>query len=362
MELLIRDRFANLWKERVNEKKFIHIPDHSLSGCLCAGTAHTKALTIPPATPSPSASVHPTLALRQVSQMKENINGIVLSGNVAYVGLDQTVAAIDISQHENPRIISQSENLPGNVSLLLLIPGGTDPILLVNADRHLVILDLSTPNTFTPIQQLELAGNLTAMIFDSQTNILYAGGRVEKTKGFISAIEITSQKQMNRIESITMPEFPLSLGLAEGSLYAGAEGYQGGLYHIQLPTPGDLTQAELVIESTPVNPLQPFSLQVIGERLYLSYKAIEAYDISEPEHPEQLWRTAGHVVREFRVFGDQIYWFGWTIKSEKMYEVITPPEMLTGSSLGLIAGCTAMHDGAFVIAYEGFEIYEMVEP
>jgi len=277
---------------------------------------------------------------------------------VAFVGLDQSVEMIDISQHEKPRIISQSESLPGEVSLLLLIPGEPDPLLVVNSDRYLVVLDLSIPNTFTPIQQVELTGSLTAMIFDPQANILYAGGKVEKTTGFISAIEITSQRQMNIIESIEMPEFPLSLGLAEGSLFAGAEGYQGGLYRIQLSSPGELSPAILVIESTPVNPLQPFNLQVIGERLYLSYKAIEAYDISDPEQPQQVWRTAGHVVREFRAVGDQIYWFGWTIKSENMYEVIDVPEAVTGSPVGLIAGCTAMHDEAFLIAYEGFEIYE----
>jgi hypothetical protein len=320
------------------------------------------AITIPTSAPLPGASVHPPAALRQVSQLKENINGIVLSGDVAYVGLDQTVAAIDISQHENPWAISQSESLPGDVALLLLIPGEPDPFLLVNADRYLVILDISNQNMFTPIQQVELTGSLTAMIFDPQSNILYAGGRVEKNTGFISAIEITSQRQMNIIESIEMPEFPLSLGLAEGSLFAGAEGYQGGLYHIQLPAPGELTQANLVIESTPVNPLQPFSLQVVGGRLYVSYKAIEAYDISDPDQPQQVWRTAGHVVREFRVVGDQIYWFGWTIKSENMYEVINAPESISGSPVGLIAGCTAMHDRAFLIAYEGFEIYETIEP
>jgi hypothetical protein len=200
------------------------------------------------------------------------------------------------------------------------------------------------------------------MIFDPLANILYAGGKVDKNTGFISAIEITPERQMKFIQSIDMPEFPLSLGLAEGSLYAGAEGYQGGLYRIQLDSPEELSPAKRVIESTPIRPIQPFSLQVIGERLYVSYKAIEAYDISDPAQPQQRWRTAGHVVREFRVVGDQIYWFGWTIKSEKLFEVVNAPEAITGSPVGSIASCTAIHDGAFLIAYEGFEIYEVEKP
>lgn len=117
-----------------------------------------------------------------------------------------------------------------------------------------------------------------------------------------------------------------------------------------------------MIESTPIRPLQPFSLQVIGGRLYVSYKAIEAYDISEPEQPEQLWLTAGHVVREFRVVGDQIYWYGWTIKSEKLYEVVSVPETISGSPVGLIASCTAMHYQAMLVADDDFEIYEIVDP
>lgn len=68
------------------------------------------------------------------------------------------------------------------------------------------------------------------------------------------------------------------------------------------------------------------------------------------------------MVREFRVVGDQIYWFGWTILSEKLYEVVRVPEDISGDPLGLIASCTAMNDGAFLIAYEGFEIYEIVGP
>lgn len=243
---------------------------------------------LPTSTIAPAETVNQKPELRQVSQIQENINGIVVDGDLVYAGLDQSVAVIDISQHDNPRIISRSETLPGDVSLLLLIPGDTDPFLLVNADRNLVVMELSTPNTFTPIQQMALSGEITAMIFDPDSSILYAGGRVDKHAGFITSIEITSERQLKIIESISMPEFPLSLGLAEGSLYTGAEGYQGGLYHIPLTSPGKLSPANLVIESTPINPLQPFSLQVIGQRLYVSYKAIEAYDISDPEKPQLL--------------------------------------------------------------------------
>ena len=333
--------------------------DQSMLAQTASSADPTKTIPfIPTPEITPTASVNKNLAMERVSQIKGNINGIVVSGDIAYVGMGLRVAAIDIQKHEKPWLYSQSEPLPGAVSLLLLLPGEPDPFLLVNADRNLAVLDLSTPDTFTPIQQLELTGNLTAMIFDPHADILYVGGKVDKNTGFISAIEITPERQMKVIQSIDMPEFPLSLGLAEGSLFAGAEGYQGGLYRIQLASPGKLSPAELVIESTPIRPFQPFSLQVIGDRLYVSYKAIEAYHISDPEQPQQVWRTAGHVVREFRVVGDQIYWFGWTIKSENMYEVIDAPEAIPGSPVGMIASCTAIHDNAFLIAYEGFEIYE----
>lgn len=306
--------------------------------------------------------------LKRVAQIRGNVNGIAVLGNTAYIGLGSRIAALDIKDHERSRIVSQSEPLAEPVSLILLIPGDPGLFLLVAAGTQLHVLDLSPENLFTPIHQLGLSGKITAMIYDVESKILYVGSKTGPSSGqqggVITTLAFSLVEGLTLLENINMPEFPLSLGLAEGSLYAGAEGYQGGLYHIPLPAPGDLTQANLVIESTPIRPLQPFSLQVIGERLYVSYKAIEAYDISDPEKPQQVWmiNVGGHVVREFHVLGDQIYWYGWTIKSEKMYEVEGVPEAISGSPMGLIASCTAMHYQALLVADEDFEIYEKVDP
>jgi len=105
-------------------------------------------------------------------------------------------------------------------------------------------------------------------------------------------------------------------------------------------------------------------MQVIGESLYMSYRDIRAYDIANPEQPVQTWKgyTGGEVVRDFCLVGDQIYYFGWTILSEYVRGTISLPEPIVGSPMGLVASVTAMHNGDFIVAYNGLEIYATANP
>ena len=71
----------------------------------------------------------------------------------------------------------------------------------------------------------------------------------------------------------------------------------------------------LVIASIPGMPLQPTCMQVNGESLYLGYRDIEAYNITNPDQPVCTWveNLGGIVLKDFSVIGKQIYIFGWTI-------------------------------------------------
>lgn len=309
------------------------------------------------------------MVLEPVAQLGGSIYGITVVSDVAYVGMGPRLAAIDISQHEKPQLLRQSEPLPGLVTQVLQISSSPAPLLLVNAGKYLVVMEISSPVNINQVRQLELPGAITAMVWDASASILYAGGSIFQNSvqytGFISTVELSPDYHLTLIDTVTMPERPLSLALGNGSLFAGAEGYEGGLYRSQVKTPGDLSTPQQVIASTPEAPLQPLRMQVIGERLYLSYRDVRAYDITNPDQPRQIWRknlSGGPVVKNFQMAGDQLYIFGWTILSEYIRYTISIPEPIVGSPIGVAASVTAMHNGDFLIAYNDLEFYATANP
>jgi len=352
-----------------------------LSGCAPATAITRPTATIPPTpTTIPTQTRLPILEstpttlpasdfnLERIAQLGGNIKGITVVGDLAYIGMGPRVAAIDISQHEHPRLVRQSEPLPGLVTQLLQIASGPAPLLLVNAGRTLVMMDTSNPNELKPIHQLELEAEISALVWDEREGMVYVGGSIYQGPrstdytGFISAVGITSDGDLNLMDSIAIPSYgPDSLALAEGSLFAGAG---GGLYHIQLKIPGELSTPQLVIASTPERPLQPQRMQVVGKTLYLSYMGIEAYDITDPNQPVQIWECGAAwvgVIYDFILAREQSYVFGWTIHSEYKYDVVTLPQPIMGSPIGEIASVTAMHNEAFLVAYNDLEIYDTVK-
>jgi hypothetical protein len=326
-------------------------------------------------TPAPLPHITPTLLprsglnIKRVAQIGGSINGISVMGDVAYVGMGPRVAAIDISQHEQPRLVGESQPLPGLVTQVLQV--SSEPaLLLTNAGKFLVLIDTSNPDELKPITQLELAGAVSALVWDARLRILYAGGSVYQGShpyaeyaGFIVSVAISFDNRFELIDSVVMPERPISLALGEGSIFAGAEGYEGGLYHVKVEPIGKLSIPHLVIASTPEKPLQPTSMQVIGGRLYAAYMMMNAYDITNPDQPLQIWTIKGNeVVRGFNVAGDQLYIFGWTILSEFVRDKVSAPEPIVGSPIGEAASVTALHHGDFLVAYNGLEIYATSSP
>lgn len=313
-------------------------------------------------TPAPFVDI----PLNKVGQLEGSIYGITVLGDVAFVGRAQQVAAIDIRQHENPTTIGQSEALPGIVSQVLPLPD-EPTLLVVNAGKYLVMIDIADPQKIKANQQVALPGEITSMVLDSELYILYVAGALDESQdqniGFLTAIDLTHLHRLQTLSSVSMPEVPISLALVKKGLYAGAEGYQGGLYFARLVVPGTLSTPQQIIESTMHSPFQPRCLQVFAERLYVSYRSLEAYDISEPENPRQAWKISvnSNVVQGFEFFGEKVYLFGWTILSTPMHTATTLPEVVAGGPPGLIASYTAFHQGDFLIAYDGLEFYQIIE-
>jgi hypothetical protein len=324
---------------------------------------HTP-ISTPEATPTPISGSD--FILERIAQTGGRISGITVVGDIAYVGMGPRVAAINLSQPDNPQLIYQSEPLPGAVTLLIHIEKASASFLMVAAGRYLVLMETSHPEELESVQQMALVGAITALVWDPQQGMAYVGGSIyqgpDRYSGYLSAIELTAANRLLVIDSTDMPERPLSLALGQERLYAGAEGYRGGLYDIQLEGQGLLSDPRLLIASTPIEPLQPMCMQVIGNRLFLSYQRIEAYDITHPDQPEKIWSVGGNIVQSFIMDGDQIYAFGWTILSEFIRYVVSVPEPILGSPVGITGSVTAVHNGHFLIAYDSLEIYQPIDP
>ncbi|NJD59813.1 MAG: hypothetical protein C3F13_18375 [Anaerolineales bacterium] len=312
----------------------------------------------PMETPAPIPEI--SFNLTRFAQLGGSIKGISIAGDVAYVGMGPRLAEIDISQPEQPILMRQSEALPGLVTQVLQISEDT---LLINAGKFLLVMNASPRAELRPLAQLALEGAITAMAWDEESRILYAGQSIYQRQsaytGLIAAAKLSPENQFTVLNSVTMPEWPMSIALGSQGLYAGAEGELGGLYYVPVSGTGEMSIPNQVIASTPEEPLQPLSLRVIGERLYLCYRDIRAYDVTNPEEPAKIWTVSsgGDVVAGFSFVGDKAYYFGWTILSEYVQDVASLPQPILGDAVGETVSVTAIHNGNFLVAYNDLEIY-----
>ena len=331
----------------------------------------------PTLTPSPTSSLSPAggLLFKRTAQSSGSIQGIAIAGDIAYVGMGPRVAAIDISQHADPRLAGQSPPLPGQVTHLLMIAAAPYPALLAGAGKYLVVLDTSNPETLAPARQLALPGSISAMVLDSSELILYIGGSIYQAphlySGFIAAVDISPQEGPTMLDSVSLSEQPISIALAKGMVYAGTEGDDGGLYSVPREATGDLSLPRLVIRSSTANYLPPYSMQVIGNRLYVgTYMSMQAFDLHNPDQPVQAWKVEHSenlplgMVIDFSVDGDKVFAFGWYPAGSYLpYRLaFAPPEPLTGSPIGEVASTVALHDGDFLVANFALEIYDTGDP
>jgi hypothetical protein len=315
--------------------------------------------------PTPTISPEANVVLERVAQLGGSINGITIVGDVAYVGMGPRVAAIDISQHDSPMLVGQSELMPGLVTQLVQVSKGATPLLAVAAGKYLVIIDISSPNALKSVNQLELPGSVSALVWDPNLGIVYAGGSIYQAPfeytGFIAALPFTLDHQLTLLNSIPLPEQPFCLALGEGSLYVGTVSNTGGLYRIALNAPGVLSTPHLVIASNTADGFTPYSLQVVGDRLYAGVNMdLQAYDITDPDKPTQVWKEfVGFTAMGFSFSGPQIVIFGWvgagTYLPEKI--VVTTPQPIIGTPVGEVGSITATHRGDFLVAYENLEVY-----
>ncbi len=318
-----------------------------------------------PPTPQPGS-----LVLKELAQTGGSINGVTVVGDVAYVGMGPRVAAIDISKHGSPRLIGQSQPLPGQVTQLLPLSPTVPNRLIVSAGKYLFEMDISDRTAMGSLFPIQFPGAITAMLLDAANNTLYVGGMVYQAPyqytGFIQSLHISADGVPNLLELIDFPAPPFSFALGAGSLYIGADGDKGGLYRIKLDTPGTLSiHYPVNVLGAVNNYFVPYGMQVIGDRLYMGVGMdLQAYDITNPDQPVQVWKEfIGFMPESFIVYGSQVDIFGWGAAGAYIpgYATLAPPEPVVGSKAGVAASITAAYHDEFLVAFHDFEVYSSTD-
>ncbi len=332
--------------------------------------APPTAQPIPWATPTPTPTVPPEgqLTLERVAQSGGSINGIAIVGNVAYIGMGPRVAAIDLSDAENPKLIRQSEPLPGLVNELLAITTTKPAHLLVGTGKYLAVLNTSSLTGLVVLHQLALPGTVTSMALDEANGMLYAAGSAyhspDQSSTYIASIDVAAQDGPKLLDSINFPESITSMATAPGSIFIGTYSSLAGLYRIALDASGKLSTPRVIIPSTE-NPLAFYSLQVIGKRLYAGVNMeMQAYDVTDPDQPTRVWsKFIGFTAYGFSLDSAQMDIFGWPGAGAYIPAQITltPPEPVSGEPFGQVASLVAVHKGYFLVAYHDLEVYTSPE-
>jgi hypothetical protein len=321
----------------------------------------------PISTGLPSFPLESSLTFTRTAQLGGSVHGITIVGHIAYIGSGPRVAAIDLSQLDAPRLVGQSPPLPGRVANLLSFPAAPNPMLLASAGKYLVVLDASETGSLAPTHQIALPGAISAMVLDVNEGILYAGGSIYqgpyRYSGFIAAIDVSPGDGPRILDLKPLPERPISIALGRGVVYAGTEGPIAVLYAAQLKAGGKLSPPVRLAGSSDS---PAYSMQVIGERLYVGTYGVQAYDFQDPNQAAQAWKvdTSGGQVMGFSIAGDQIYTFGWFGAGTYIpfRQGVALPETMSGSPVGEVASTVAYYDGKFLVAYNDLEIYDPRDP
>ena len=299
---------------------------------------------------------------------------LALKGNTAYVGFGPRLLAIDISHPANPKLIAQSDILPGDISGVVLLASSPNDQLMVAAGQSLFILEMRGSDFLNLDSPIMLPGKVNAMAYDATSHILYLSGPLADTSGFVAAIDVNAPANLRLVDQVELPNYDWSTGLSliPGKLlYVGATNEQGqpDVIGIGLGTgsPGKFSPPAKVIQ--PSDDLgQVYAMHVYGNRLYISSITwITAYDITNFSTPKEVWKMGQEEV------GANINFDAYDfVRYEGIFALVGfnpeggmvplpinfgPPETIPGDAGTPTTSMMAVKDNLLLIARDGLEIY-----
>lgn len=213
---------------------------------------------------------------------------LAVQGSTIYLGMGPRVAIIDASNPATPRLVSQSDLLPGIVQALVV--DGTS--IYVAAGNALVTLDVRNPPAQVLVSERELSFVPLTLLLRDDT--LYAAGAVLKDIGlFLYSTDHDGMLAAFNVSQASHPELlgtletddPISgLAIKDHVLYAGPT-------LIDVSDPAVLVSGDThSIPSLSSGPPSLSAFAVFGDTLLSGQNnGITALDISDPMRPEKLF-------------------------------------------------------------------------
>jgi len=320
--------------------------------------------TLPTSEPQPTA----TKASREE---RTAVRALAMDGETVYVGSGSRLLAIDIRQPAQPRLLAQSEALPGEVNRVLRIPAQPSSRIAASAGRYLAVFDPSTKGELSLVTQSKLPGPINSLLLEIGPHRIYAGGVLQgdQSRGFITVLDAMQPDVLNLLDTVELDAPVQSLALIGNTLYADLGGGTPGI-SVLTALDGQLGEPVAVIENIPVS-----GIAVTQGVLYLAADGeILAYRLDDPYHPEFAWKIdrAGDAplpenIHGFELRPSRIYAAGTDRSGQPLrMEIPLPKPILTGSVVDT-ASCITVANGMMLVAGEpgadiALEIYSIIDP
>ena len=252
---------------------------------------------------SPTATIvepkPPEIALDLVGQVGGGLDAITVQGSHLYVGNGLQLWVVDVTESRAPRIIWQSERLPGLVRGIALSKG----FAYVGAGSSLIIFDLSLPAQPKSIGRYDgLPGSVQSLYI--QDNIAYVGIEIWKNEegcGSLWMIDITNPENMHLLATIPLANPLTAVKVVDHLAYITTWANQLQIFDLSNPSqPRKLSTFDAGGAAS--------DLIIVNQTVYVASTGILMIDVSDPTEPHKISTfDNGMVFESIAIYGEAIY-------------------------------------------------------
>lgn len=254
----------------------------------------TNTPTLPTATPMPRATPSPfapqmteELTFKLLNQQGGAINSLAVVGQIAFVGVGPRLVIMDITNPTGPRILGQSNVLPGLVTAVLVRDGRA----YVAAGASVITFDISDLQAPILLGQLLLSERVEHLALQDEALIAAtAAGQTaahEIRAGKLITIDVSQPEHPQLLDSVDLPWDIHAIALADEVVYVNHPA-DATFYALDISIPDNLP------DPVPFpGAALTYSLLAQDQTLYLGggRSDISAWDVSDLLQPQKLWEV-----------------------------------------------------------------------
>jgi photosystem II stability/assembly factor-like uncharacterized protein len=301
------------------------------------------------ATPVPSAR---KINLELVSQVGGQSFAVAVEGKTAFLGVGPRLVALDISNPNAPRVVGQSDVLPGVIQDIAI---SNSQALVAAGDAGLLILDISSRTRPREIASVRKSASVWRVAVQGSRAYVAQGKRAEGVgEGSVGVIDIANPAEPRLVGSLEMPGWIHAVAVADKHVYVA---HASGLQVVDASDqPNERDAVTLPAEAEGVAIADGYAYVVSGD--------LHIFDISDSAHPREVgtWRTPALPLVTIAVAGKYAYVtnrfceFGSCGSRLYVLDVSNPTELCELGSVGIddaIADIVIAGTHVYWAAWEG---------